>query len=236
MTRYNILWGLLHGGCDKPADWVRGSSEKPGWKGRDEDVRAILPEMDDSVRGWMTETLVRMALSSSYAEAILKEDPVNTYSELLDPSGPKLFTTRSNIEGAPVPSAMFVTEPASSGKYERVVRFMPIANIPGSSLNALLDDTYSFRYTPTDGASRVMPVTFEDGTATLPFDDGQVTVMGVTRGVVVNSSGVPKYPLDITFKSLPRTSPFGVLERRLLSKDPNAEAGFLCLDLLRRHA
>ena len=47
MNKFNIAWGLLHGGSTTATDWIRGTSMKIGYNGREEAVRALLFEKDD---------------------------------------------------------------------------------------------------------------------------------------------------------------------------------------------
>lgn len=225
--RYNILWGILHGGTMNPVDWVRGSSEKYGREGRDESVKAVLPEADDSIRGWMTETLVQLALHSSRREAILEKDPANTYSEPLAPTTPRLFTTRSNIGGGRPLMAVMLNEPSDTGAYLRVARFTPSAALPDT--DDALDGDYVFSVTPPGSSPRTMTITFTEGSAELPFDDGTVRVIGVTNDWFGHNS------LDVSYKALPRRSPIAILSERF-GEDVAEAAGLFCLETLGRHA
>ena len=225
--RYNILWGILHGGTVTPADWVRGSSEKYGREGRDDSVRTVLPEVDDSVRGWMTETLVQLALRSSRRDAILGKDPANTYAESLTPTTPRLFTTRSNIGGGQPLMTVMVREPSDTGAYLRVARFTPAGALPDTS--DPLDGDYTFSVTPPGETSRTMTLSFDDGSAELPFSDGVVQVFGVTNDWFGRNS------LDVSYKALPRRSHVAILSDRL-GEDIVEEAGLFCLETLGRHA
>ena len=46
MNKFNIAWGLLHGGSTTATDWIRGTSMKIGYNGREEAVKRILPESE----------------------------------------------------------------------------------------------------------------------------------------------------------------------------------------------
>lgn len=233
MKRFNILWGILHGGSDIAADWVRGSSEHPGYGGRDDDVLPVLPERDDSIRGWMTEALVKSALSSSYARDILALDPLNTYSKDLHGPADRLFTTRPNIIW-PVtwynrPKLVVMTRrPSWSGVYLRSVTYKPVPAID-SGVDDLIDETLSFSYTPSDGSTRVISADVSDGKVTLPFDDGEITVRGLSYEYLADCM------LAVTYKALPKESPYGILKERLRSDDLRESAGEFCIGLLRRH-
>lgn len=235
MTRYNILWGILHGGpFNLMQDWVRSSSEKYGRDGRDGEVKAVLPETDDSIRGWLTESLVQMALSSSYGKRILKLDPANTYSSDLSPKTDRLFTTRPNIQDGVIPTVIIEKTPEYTGVYSRAVSMTALSGLSGSDFDSLINETITCRYVSADGLSSVVQTVFSDGVATIPFGTGRVTVMGVTKRCLRNN-GV-YIPFDITYKALPRESPVGILKRRIPSDDIREAAGLFCWETLERHA
>ena len=229
MTRYNILWGILHGGSDTTTEWVRGTSERLGFNGRDKAAKALFPDRDDSLRGWLVETFVRAALTSMKRDAILALDPVNTYKSPLSDPDRRLFTTRSNFAGANPLPVMMAVQPSDSAWYSRTVRFLPPANFtPPSEDDVYVDGTYIFTYTPSAGNPDSLSVAFDDGSATVPFDDGSVVVRGVRYDWFQGGT------LDITYKARPKFDPVGALSSRLNIKDGLPDmAGDLCLELLR---
>jgi hypothetical protein len=234
MTRYNILWGLLHGGSDTETDWMRGSSEKPGLLGRDADVFRLLPEKDDAIRGWLTETFVRSALSSSWGREILRLDKANTYKKELTPPETRLFTTRSNIPW-PVtwynrPKYVVLTRAPSDDdtRYSRTTTYKPVPD-PASGVDELITDELSFSYTSSEGVTQVITVDIVNGKTTLPFDDGELEVRGLTWDYISGNI------LNITYKALPKWSPSEKLKERLGTDDFPEAAGEFCVGLLRRH-
>jgi hypothetical protein len=229
MTRFNILWGVLHGGSDKTTDWVRGTSEKLGLSGRGKAATALLPDKDDSVRGWLAETVIRAALLSGVADDIMALDPANTYSTPLSDPPKRLFTTRSNFQGAD-PFPVRITEtPSDSWTYERTARFTPPGSFTPPSNAVYVDGSYVFTVSQPNGSIDSAAITFSSGSASLPFDGGTVRVSGVRYDWFGNGA------LDITYKALPRANPVELLSNRMKSDDFTEDAGELCLGLLKEY-
>ena len=229
MTRHNILWGILHGGSDKTSDWTRGTSEKLGLSGRGGIAQSLLPDRDDSVRGWLAETVIRAALMSGAANEILTLDPVNTYSIPLTDPGTRLFTTRSNFNGAPPLPVCMETTPSDSWVYERTARFTPPASFPSSSGSILIEGSYVFSVALPNGTMDSRTIEFNNGSAVFPFDDGTVQVSGLRYGWFGNGS------LDITWKALPKVNAVDLLSRRMRTVDFVTDSGELCLGLLKEY-
>lgn len=213
MNRFNIAWGLLHGGSTTTSDWVRGTSEKPGYNGREEAVKALLYDKDDSIRGWMTEALLQAAIASSRGQKILELDPLNTYANKLN--GAHLALKCSS-------SLIFVERPSlkNSDTYSREVRYTVTSGNNGN---------YTVNWAASDGSIGSKYVSDSDAGANLPFFDGKVVLRGIYTASTLDY-------FTVTLKLLPLINPVEELERRFQVPILNEPAGEFVLGLLQRNS
>lgn len=211
MNNFNIAWGLLHGGSIKSSDWIRGTSMKMGYNGREEAVKRILPEKDDSIRGWMTEAFLQAAIASSRGAEIKKLDPLNTYDNKLHGTHLALRCSSSQI---------FVERPSlkNSDYYEREVKYVITKD----------GTTYTITWTASDSSSGVKVLVSTDGSLNLPFFDGKVVLKGATTAATL-----PYFTVSMKF--LPLVNPVEILEQRMGVPILNEPAGEFVLGLLRRN-
>jgi hypothetical protein len=213
MNKFNIAWGLLHGGSTTAKDWIRGTSMKIGYNGREEAVRALLFEEDDSIRGWMTEALLQAAIASSRGKEILAIDSLNTYANKL--SGSHLALKCSS-------PLIFVERPSlkTSNSNSREVKYTISSGSNGS---------YTVNWIASDGSTGVKNVTDSNSGVSLPFFDGKVTLKGI-----YTASTLPYF--TVTLKLLPLINPVEELEKRMQVPILNEPAGEFVLNLLHRNA
>ena len=214
MNKFNIAWGLLHGGSDTAKDWIRGTSMKIGYNGREDAVRTLLFEKDDSIRGWLTEALLQAAIASSRGRAILAIDSLNTYANKLKGthlalkcSSPLIFVERPSLK--------------SSNSYSREVKYTVS---PYNNTN-----NYTVTWAASDGSTGVKNVTDSGSGVSLPFFDGTVTLKGI-----YTASTLPYF--TVTLKLLPLINPVEELEKRLQVPILNEPAGEFVHNLLLRNS
>lgn len=205
---YNITWGLLHGAANTGEPWVRGSGCTPGFHGRDAKVRALFPDLDPSIRGWLVETFVQAALLSSWRKELLDLDGLNTYFDPLEGPVLRLYPSRKGV---------FVEHPtAEPGDiFMRSVRYAINGQGP-----------YSVSYTRSDGMSDTVTLEENGGKMLLPFYDGTITLRNA-------ASAKENGEFQVTLARLPYYLPEDKLMERLGTKNLPEAAGAFCTELLR---
>lgn len=205
---YNITWGLLHGDAGSGAPWVRGSGCTPGYHGRDARVKALLPDRDPSIRGWLVETLVQAALLSSYKNELLELDSLNTYFDQLNGPDIRLYSNKVGV---------FIDDPTAepSDVFQRSVEY---------TINGF--GPYSVTYMRSDGIGDTVVLDNDDGIVRLPFYDGTVTLYNPE---FAKESG----PFQVTLARLPYYLPEEKLASRMGVDTLPEAAGAFCTELLR---